>query len=259
MLLSDRRVVLSKELFRSSRTLKSDALHVQLVETAGCQTDTTRVDDVLGIAPMKHTLTIVLDGVYASGDDECQSGGAIVESRDRWRERWLGPRQRFVSITWEGQPPASGQSRLGPKAREAWTDFADRFVDADFDDAATLATTALSLARSAGLDLPTPTTTVEAEVRRVGRALNHLFTNLHTNPQAVDLEQLTGLSARHLRRIMKRHPALLPQSLRAKLGFYRLVAALSLMRTTATVGEVARALGYGSDRALHTAIRRTGI
>lgn len=261
VLLTDRRVALGSDLYRWTRRLRAPGLEVQLIECQGNTTDTARHDEVMGASELgSRTLTVVLEGAYESDDVGAGEGYALLERRHRWRERWSGRKQRFVTIMWEDGPVSSGRERLGPAALAAWRGIADGVAGATEDTADDAAHAALALTRASGIAVADPVGVIPAEVLRVQRGLNVLFTALHESPQAVDLESLTGLSARHLRRILRSHPKLLPSSLRRALHFARLGAADSLMRSTdRSVREIALALGYRSDRALHTALRRSGL
>ncbi len=257
----DRRVALSPNVYRSSRALRAPGLEVQVVDCAGCVTDTSRLDEAMGAVDLKgRTLTVVLEGTYESDDQRAGPGAMVVERRHRWRERWTGKRQRFVTLMWEDGPVFAGGERLSAVAMDRWAQVADAIQGASAQSADRVATAALRLASEAGVSLSLPEAPIPREVHRVQSGLNAMFTQLHESPQAIDLERHTGLSARHLRRIFRSHPTLLPQSLRRSLHFLRLISADTLMRSTdRSIAEIARALGYRSDRALHTAIRRSGL
>lgn len=265
MLISERRIQLDGSVGRWSRTLVQPGLRVQLLGAAGCETDTRPIQQAFGeLAPPHHSLTVVLEGEYESeGTGHVGPSRIVHEVRERWLERWIGNRQRFVVVTWNGGSGATtGVERLGPKALGIWRELAEKVADATEADAGRVADMALVAARAAGAPAPSrKLAPVPEQVLRVSHALNRAFTNLHELPQWVDLEHDTGLSSRHLRRLIGVHAGWLPHDgLRGCLHRHRLSLALSLLGNEGTnVKEIAAALGYGSDRALHTALRRAAV
>ncbi|HJL15834.1 MAG TPA: hypothetical protein RMH99_09270 [Sandaracinaceae bacterium LLY-WYZ-13_1] len=258
---TDRRVEVAG-VRRVTRALRSPELQIQLLEVQGLTFDSRPFQDVFpDLGTRRHTLTAVLDGAYESAPSAVGEAGTLVhERRIRWLERWSGRRQRFVTIVWGDGEATTGAAteRLGPRAREAWTEIADAIAAGGDPDA--ILRRVRTAARAAGLSIPTPQAPVPAEVARLEAALSHACTHLHENPQWVDLEEWTGRSARQLRRTFREHaPWLGSSGLRARLHRYRLQLAHGLLETDLSSTRVARALGYGSDRAMYTALRRAGL
>lgn len=264
VLLSERGVRLSADTRVRSVTLKRPGLRVQLVDAAGYETDTRAVQAALPeLSVPRHTFTAVLKGRYESDDVGGDSGCATLETRDAWRERWVGPHQRFVVVTWDGAGESTGGvERLGAVAHATWRELAQRLERATQSTANAVARDALDAVRASGLQLPDiPFDPVPDSVERAARALNYVFTHLHETPQWIDIEQHSGVSERQLRRVIRANPGWLPEvGWRRALLAHRLQLATSLLRSPATSArEVARALGYRSDVALHTALRRAGL
>lgn len=260
MMQLDRRVEVAGVL-RASRSLHAPELKIQLVESHGVDFDTRPVADALGISLRARMLTVVLDGVYETERAVAERGAVLLESRTAWRERWSGERQRFLTLVWpEGDDAGEGIERLGASGRRAWQTVADELASPAPDHRRVVAA-ARAAASRAGVVLPEVRAEVPPEVARVAHALGRALTRLDRNPQWVDLEAWTGLSSRQLRRAFEEHPRWLGQR-----GFRGMVKLHRLQTATALLGapdlsarRVARALGYGSDRAMHTALRRVGL
>jgi len=263
---AERRVQLGDGLYRRSRTLIQPGLRVQLVSTAGCQTDTRAIQRAFPeIVTPRHSFTVVLEGEYESeAAGRVGPAEAAYEVRSAWHERWGGPRQRFVVVTWErgAEGGGVGVDGIGSAGLATWRALAERIEHCTEDDAGPIAEAALEAVRAAGARPPRLETTVApAAVRRMGLALNHVFTHLHETPQWVDMEGHTQVGARQLRRVFAAQcDWLAGGSWRRTLLTQRLSLAVSLLGARAsTAAEVAAALGYGGDRALFTALRRAGL
>ncbi|MEM6957154.1 MAG: AraC family transcriptional regulator [Myxococcota bacterium] len=256
----DRKVTLGAGQSRASRTLRAPGFAVQLLEVEGFNTDTRFVHDAFVRDVPENTLTVVLAGEYESSasGSAVHAGSLAFERRDQWLEQWTGRRQRFLMAVWNGGDAPSGRETLGPNALRWWRLLAEQIELAQPEDAARIGAVLLSRLSALGLQPPAmPTSMAPPEVQRVAGALSHVFSHLHESPGWIDLEARTGLGERQLRRILRNSPDWLPSSLRRELLIYRLSAASTLLDGSNTaVDEVARALGYRSDRALHTAIRR---
>lgn len=248
---------------RRTTNLVSPSLVVQLIDNRGVTVETEPIarafPELWGGS--YSSLTILLDGCYESDvAGSVEAGAAVHECRESWRERWTGPRQRFIAIGWRGAPgPRVGHARLGPAARAAWTEIA-LMLDRSRPPA-DLAERIEAASRSAGIDIPRARLAVPPEVHRLEGPLCRAHTSLHQDPQSVDLERWSGLSARQIRRILAEHRTWVRGvGLREALHQQRIKAALCLLQCAGLESErIARALGYGSNRALYTALRRVGL
>ena len=111
MLQFDRRVEVGG-VSRSSRSLNTPELKVQLIDNVGVGFDTRPVAEALGLSLSARTLTIVLDGVYETEREVGEKGTVLLESRDGWRERWSGERQRFLTLVLAGDGVIGGVERI---------------------------------------------------------------------------------------------------------------------------------------------------
>lgn len=260
----DQGVRLAADLFMHTRTLRRPGLTVQLIECAGVERDMARVlrASATDLPPAPaNSLTVVLDGRYESSTSPAtESGRLTVEARRDWLEHWSGTHQRMIVVMGPAvRQVDGGTEHLGPTALATWRHVADLIASTETAeralDAAVTAATHAGLRMAKASDAPAP-----PEVCTVARAMSRSLTTLHANPQACDLEEASGYTARHLRRVMQEHPEWLsPLTFRTRLRLLRALYATSLLAAKVAGDEVTAALGYGSSRALYTALRRAGI
>lgn len=248
---------------RGSITLNAPDLLVQLVDNRGIEVDTRPFNaDAERLGAGKTTLTVVLEGNYATQRARPASKGHLVwEHRVQWRERWSGAHQRFVTLAWPTQrDPDASTERLGPAAIRAWTDVADALERSSSRTEDVVARVRAACA-SAGLQPPLVQDTPPPGIERLAHALSRATTQLHLGPQWIDVARWSGMSERQLRRLFSAHARWLrSKGLREAIGFQRLKTAVSLLAADGlTSARVARALGYGSNRAMYTALRRAGL
>jgi AraC-like DNA-binding protein len=85
---------------------------------------------------------------------------------------------------------------------------------------------------------------------------------VESNPRWVDLESSLGVTSRTMRRWMDRHTGWFGgfQDFRAQIQYWRLSSAAMLLSSPEnTISQVARAVGYGTDRALLRAMGDAGL
>lgn len=215
-------------------------------------------------------VTMVLDGelvLRRRAEFTLRRGDAWCERIDTYDERWESG-LRLLMLEWDerfGAAPPTGSLRL-ERQRSRLVAFADRLESAE--PAHTLVPEfkgLLDALRSEGLPLNEVSVEALAEVppmvALVSEQLNLVFTGLPQRPTWVDLQET--LSERHLRRLITAHRewfGLPGDSLRTALNAYRLQSAVSLLSVEGSKLEhIARSLGYRSDRALITALKRAGL
>lgn len=263
MVHADRRVEVAGRQ-RWTHQLRAPGLSIQLVDNVDVEVETEPLFDALpGVFDWSHSVTVVLDGTYESAHAGVIGADRVChEHRNEWLEAWRGPRQRFVVVRWDGDvngSVSSGDERLGTAAKAAWEAIADDLAIGAPDVAATIERVRRAMA-PLGIEPPWPTTPVPSAVLRIEGALDYLRTHLHEAPQWMDVEARIGLGARQLRRALAAHRDWLPSGgLRQTLSFDRLLHAHILLANGESGARVARALGYRSDRAMYTALRRAGL
>ncbi len=215
-------------------------------------------------------VTMVLEGelVLRRGTEfTLRRGDAWCERIDTYDERWESG-LRLLMLEWDerfGAAPPTGSLRL-ERQRSRLVAFADRLESHDPPEALVADFKGvLDALRSDGLPLREVNVEALAEVpptvALVAAQLNLVFTGLPQRPTWVDLQ--ATLSERHLRRLITAHRewfGLPGDSLRTALNAFRLQSAVSLLSVEGSKLEhIARSLGYRSDRALITALKRAGL
>ena len=232
---------------------------------------------IAGNAPSKSFvhypwgLTTVLEGelILRRGGREVtlRRGDGWCELINVYDERWQSG-LRLLMVEWDerfGSAPPTGHLRL-ERQRARLLAFAERLESiAPAVELVPDFKVLLDGLRAEGVPVAEVSTSVLAEVppgvAMVAERLNLAFTGLHQQPMWVDLQET--LSERHLRRLITAHSewfGLPGNSLRTALNSYRLQAAVTLLSVEdARLEHIARSLGYGSDRALITALKRAGL
>jgi AraC-like DNA-binding protein len=269
---------------RESRWLRAPGLNVYVCQAEGLVFDAAPLqamtDGVFGTARAGRRfdyLTIVLDGAQVVRSPraalELRPGDVVLDGRPEWNERWEGAPYRTLTVEWQspfGAPVASRENgRVSRRLVSAATSFADRLAEGTLRGAAGEAAVRelLLRARAEGLPVRAPEPgelgTSSAEDEALAATVSWLETNLHLQPMWIDVQARLGLSERHGRRVLAEREDLARMpggSLRAHLRRLRAVSAAALLTAPdATAEEVARAIGYGSERALATALHQMGL
>lgn len=221
-----------------------------------------------------HQLTCVLRGELVSRRDgperSARPGFALVEPSMTWNERWMGAAFDALLIDWDPRllPIANTESLpLGPAGTERVEALFQHILSSgdDEDSARRIVARAEDLLAHLGLGSFDPSAApdwfegTEAS-RTAARWVSQLRGDMHTASLKRAMA-LTGLGERQLRRqyadLAER--AGLPTQLRAVLVNDRIIAAVRLLSLTAPIGEVAKAAGFGSSRALGLALDHASL
>jgi len=219
--------------------------------------------------------TVVLRGEYSILRDgkihTLQPGDLAMEMLGDGRERWDGPNVELFVVEWETDTPvtltigklgAAQLANLRAAVHEITT--TAHLTPAQFEPLFRL----MDLSNMQQLDMLVHEAFSDPQRRflaPLAALLGEIFSNLHTNPMWVNFLEKIEMSERHARRhlttlltTMGLPPSHL--SLRAYLHRVRITHAVGFLRVKgATVSQVAHTLGYGSDRALATALRQSEL
>lgn len=244
--------------------LRTPTLRLQVIDAACGAFDSVGLPQ--SIAPRLSLFTVALGGEYrsfnAGRDARAAAGRAVFEARSEWTERWHGERQRFVVVYWEdprgAQPNDFGSLVLGSATTQRWSQVAEAAWNAEsYANQADALQLAASLVASEGVSVPAfDAAPPNTHLLQLTSALSASFTRLHEAPSWQDLSQRARLGERQLRRIWREYADYLPgNGFREALTQARVVTAKHLLSgALARPGEVARALGYGSTRAMRAAV-----
>lgn len=244
---------------------------VQLLDVAGCEFDTPRLGDwpTSAFRRTHASVQIVLSGGLdlrlGSRDETARLGSMAVHMNDHWSEHWLPERQRIVTVSWVpiDRRPTVGVVRLDGRALRVWKEIAESIEEAREQSEFRVITTRVRGAlRCQGVEIPEFAIEAPSRAARVLQPhVDWAMCNLHRAPGWVDLERRTGLSARQLNRLWNSDADWLPEvGFRAALLRRKLFsAALMGYHADARRLGLARALGYGSDRALELALRSHSV
>lgn len=187
----------------------------------------------------------------------------MIEPRYAWREAWEGHHFRALLLEWS-QDVIVDEAFIGttrPTLQQPIEQLAAALHVGDSAQADDAVGVVLARLRAEGLQIPAvPPTPRSAVYDRAVAVLNSARTSLARQPQWIDA--LVLRSERQLRRDLR---ALFTALHMPNLGFRslllreRLASATALLGSTQRIEEVARAVGYGSSRALATALQRAGL
>lgn len=220
-------------------------------------------------------MTLVLNGEYSilrGGKIQVlRPGEMVLEMLGEGRERWDGPNVELFVMEWQTEREyALTTGHMGALDFEKL-----QSLIFDLEDAEHLCEEQF-LRFIEMLNLPEPRW-IEALVQEafcypqrdvlvpLASLLGETLSSLHENPMWVNVLEKLEVSERQARRQLRELLTLmgLPaahRSLRSYLHRIRVTHAASFLRVGgATVSQVARSLGYGSDRALSTALRQAGL
>ena len=217
---------------------------------------------------LSHQVTCVVRGELISRRDgaerSAKPGFALIEPSMIWNERWMGPAFDALVMDWDPLWLPVRSAELVPLER-----METALVSALFeriqcgDDSEETGHLVLESACEllAGLDIGriTPTPFIDPPSSRQARATARWVSAVRSDVRSAGFKQateLTGLGERHLRRQYEQmaKEAGMPNNLRTVLVTDRLVAAVRLLSTSAPIGSVAKAAGFGSSRALGLAL-----
>lgn len=248
---------------RNANVISEDALLLRAFHRAG--------------AVGRPVVTIVLDGhgtVRAYGREACVTAGDLLamDFKGAISMRQEGARYEALAFEWDPEllgprPGAFFQRRVGAadlaRTRALWRSV----VAGEGSPDATIAEV-VSLLGGAGVELEMPDASALADpvpesTRKMARALDLALSNLEGQPMTADIEKLLGLSARQVNRLVA--------SYNLRYGFNsvgwrdtrnrrRLMMGATFMTAPgASVGEVARFVGYRSTTAFARALADAGM
>jgi methylphosphotriester-DNA--protein-cysteine methyltransferase len=212
-------------------------------------------------------IAIPLDGRYSVKRDghwiELRPG-ELIREHPQAAERWEGDRFSALVLEWDTGAPVHDRSS---GTLSAATLASLREIAGAIRDGRATASTFESLARA--VDLPPHVARwmsehdeTDAALQPVASALGAAMSRPNDRPAWADLEAVLARSERHSRRLMSALFEMLDirTSLRAYLRMKRLAHAAQLLTAPGvSVDEVARSVGYGSSRALGTALEQAGL
>lgn len=222
---------------------------------------------------IQHAL--VLSGEYLVHRDgrtlTLRAGDVLCEQMVSARERWEGGAFRLLVLEWE-QPEPFERSvhRLGSRDLAALDALARELAAPGSEPLAQAQQIAERLAPE-GADALREALARAAQspagrsMHETAAVLGTMTSNLSCSPMWVDFSERLGFSERHGRRRLAPLLALLGaapqcQGLREYLRRTRISHAAGFLASPGvTVEQVARSLGYGSARALGTALRQAGL
>jgi hypothetical protein len=194
------------------------------------------------------------------------AGHGVLEPVTSWDERWEGDPFRALAVEWAPHrgAPAHATTPLAPSRALASLvgDMATVLSrPRSVAHEAFLAHAAFQILSALGLDHggATPLDAAPHPLQADADLLAAAVSRLDTQPMWIDLEK-DGLSERALRRRFGALPLGGRRGLRAALHRHRLLSCITLLSAPdLPVGAVARALGYGTTRALGTALEKAGL
>lgn len=220
-----------------------------------------------------HQITCVLRGEMLSRRDgrerSATPGFALVEPSLIWKERWMGPAFEALVIDWD--PLLLPVHRtdlvpLGPGGTARVGALFERVLCGDDSEhtGQVVLDAGRDLLASLGVGRLAPDPSVDQPSSQEARATARWVSALRNDVRSAGFKQamaLTGLGERQLRRQYEQmaREAGMPSNLRTVLVTGRLVAATRLLSTSAPIGGVAQAAGFGSSRALGLALEHASM
>lgn len=269
---------------RETVWLRAEGLTVYVCESDGLVFDaaplsafTRGVVDQGRDAPRLDHVTMVLEGaqhVRTQGRPvDVGAGQLIGDALPAWDERWEGGPYRSLSVEWSSAHgdamPGRAHGRMSRRLSSAARALAAAMMRRELRGAAGADAVARLLAalRAEGLPLAAPDrralVAVPEGAQALADAVSWMQSSLHTQPMWVDVERRLGLSERQLRRHLARlgwWVGFPHGSMRRHLVSVRTVGAAALLSARGVKAkDVARSLGYGSERALVTALSNVGL
>lgn len=218
----------------------------------------------------RSNVVFVLSGAFrlrrGTGEIVLGPGQAVLEPVSSWDERWEGDPFHAVVVEWAAHraTPVTTTTVLAPSRRllRLATEVAETLgrprgqpQDLFVANATFRILSALGIAHGGATPDDAAAHPFQAEADLLGAAVSRL----DAQPMWVDLAG-PGLSERALRRRFGALPLGDRPGFRATLHRHRLVSSLTLLSApTLSVGAVARVLGYGTTRALGTALEHAGL
>lgn len=271
----------SRSLERSVYILRHPGLRVYVCRLHGPVFDAGVALAALSRIPTSHqptraAVTCVLEGaqvVRGSTPVFARAGQTIVEGRLELDERWEGPRYRSLTVEWSSERGHVGGPmctvRTSPRLADAARTLADLIEGGSpLEMTANVAVADfVSLLIAEGVPLypvdPLVLSGLPDGAHSIAAAVRWADTHLHEKPQWTDIDPQQHGSERQLRRRLVGFAGLLGirgASLRTHLRASRAIAITALLGDPdAPLRDVARAVGYGSERALATALRQLGL
>lgn len=218
------------------------------------------------VASFKNDLTLVLAGTWIDRRDgehrlhagQARWGPTARSLSDRWEDD-----ARLLTLEWDEPVVTAHEERdfSGP-VQSAAERYVSAVTEATRDEAVPPLLELIDELRAAGFPVPQVTPEIPPpEAVRAAEMLNQALMHLDEVPMWVDFTN--GRSERQWRRDLTRAApwiGLLEGSFRATLNTIRVHYATGLLGVPGVErDEVARALGYGSGRALMTALRRLNV
>jgi hypothetical protein len=226
--------------------------------------------------PTSWQLTIQLEGTLVckrpTAETSLSSRSIALEPSLDWNERWIGRRVRSLVIDWEPgfgptQPDAL-RGTINAVDLERLVSIADRIErNGSTVDSGPVLHELDAVLRGIGVRIDAldalPRYVESARTMNTATLISTLRSNLAAHPMWVDAVCASGRCERQLRRDVQAlydRLGLHIDGLRGIMSRQRVLSAVMLLSAKgATVGEVARSVGYSSSRALALALQRAGL
>lgn len=217
---------------------------------------------------LSHQVTCVLRGELISRRDgaerSAKAGFALIEPSMIWNERWMGPTFDALVMDWDPLWLPVRFAELVPLGRTEMALVSALFerIQCGDDSEGTgqlVLEGACELLAALGVGRLAPTPLLDQPSSPQARATARWVSAIRSDVRSAGFKQateLTGLGERQLRRQYEHmaKEAGMPSNLRTVLVTDRLVTATRLLSTSAPIGSVAQAAGFGSSRALGLAL-----
>jgi AraC-like DNA-binding protein len=257
---------------RASVSYARPGLRISVVRSAGLVFDPRVLRGWKWPAPgepgaLAH-VSLPLDGHFLSrraGEHDVRPREAIAETDFAWNELWDGRRFRLLVLEWDGaygERSSTGMLRLTASDFAHLARVADQIEENREDARSAIAAFGARL-RALGLPLhewdPRELTTIDTFAQATADVLSRFESSLHTQPMWVD----AAMSERHGRRRIKTMEQASGShllGLRGRLSRARITASVALLGAPrARIDHIARAVGFGSTRALARALHDAGL